>query len=87
METALDKFGRILIPKKMRRELGLNAGAVFEIEKADGAIRLQPVKVDAPVTDHDGVLVFCGTLAGELKDFVTGSRNERLRKAAGWTKP
>jgi len=33
METAIDRFGRIIIPKNVREEMGLEAGALILIEK------------------------------------------------------
>ena len=86
METALDKFGRVLIPKKVRTELGLEAGVVFEIKKTGHAIRLQPVPETAPLEDKDGVLVFKGTLADDPEEAVKEFRRERIRKAAGCSK-
>ncbi|MBW2333424.1 MAG: AbrB/MazE/SpoVT family DNA-binding domain-containing protein [Deltaproteobacteria bacterium] len=38
METTLDKFGRIVIPKRVRDDLGLKPGAVLQIEQAEQKI-------------------------------------------------
>ncbi|MBC6995844.1 hypothetical protein QWY85_17485 [Neolewinella lacunae] len=35
MKVTVDKFGRILIPKKLREAGGIEAGSVFEIEMDD----------------------------------------------------
>ena len=32
MEAVIDKFGRIVIPKKLRDDLGLRPGSVIKIE-------------------------------------------------------
>ena len=41
-----DKRGQIVIPKKIRLELGIDEGAAFWIYKTDDEIRLK--KVEAP---------------------------------------
>ena len=35
MQTTVDKFGRIIIPKKVRDHFGLKPGTPVEIEKID----------------------------------------------------
>jgi AbrB family looped-hinge helix DNA binding protein len=43
MEITLDRFGRIVIPKRLRDGLGLGPGAVLEIEeKNDDSLLLRP---------------------------------------------
>ena len=38
METILDRFGRVVIPKKVREDLGLEPGVVLKIKKVDALI-------------------------------------------------
>lgn len=39
----MDKFGRILIPKEIRKTLGIREGAELEIEIKDEKILIKPV--------------------------------------------
>ncbi len=43
--TTMDMNGRVTIPAKVRKEMGLKKGQMFKVEVVDGAIRLVPVKV------------------------------------------
>jgi AbrB family looped-hinge helix DNA binding protein len=80
METSIDKFGRVLIPKGVREEIGLEPGTVLEIEQADGKILLQIQGSEPKMVDKQGVLVFTGTASADLVDAVKNHRQERLRK-------
>ena len=48
MRTTIDKAGRIVVPKQMRDELGLEGGAQVEIALVDGRIEIEPAAT--PVT-------------------------------------
>ena len=67
MEAILDKFGRIVIPKQVRDDLGLSPGAVLRVEEAGEGIVLKPVPGQSPLIVEDGVLVFTGEVAGDLE--------------------
>jgi len=43
METTFDKFGRVVIPKGIRDNLGLRSGEGLEIEKSENEIILRPL--------------------------------------------
>ena len=47
METTLDRFGRIVIPKKVRKDFNLKPGAHLKIEETDDTIVLKPVSDEA----------------------------------------
>ena len=82
METTLDKFGRIVIPKRVRDDLGLKPGAVLQIEQADQKILMEPVNEGPRVVVKKGVLVFSGTATGNLVDAIRAHRRERLIEAS-----
>lgn len=42
METRLDKFGRVLIPKSFRKNLGLKPGVTLELEQSENEIIIRP---------------------------------------------
>jgi AbrB family looped-hinge helix DNA binding protein len=81
METTLDKFGRIVIPKRVRDDLGLKPGAVLEIKQADQRILMEPVNEGPHIVVKNGVSVFSGTATGDLVGAIQTHRQERLSKA------
>lgn len=44
MQTRIDKFGRVLIPKAIRKNLGLEPGETLQLEQSDKEIILKPKK-------------------------------------------
>lgn len=78
METTLDKFGRIVIPKRVRDDLGLKPGAALKIEQNDQRILMEPVNGEPHVVVKSGVLVFLGTETGDLVGAIHAHRQERL---------
>ena len=54
----LDKTGRIVLPKPMRRELELTPGDVLEAETSGDQITLRPVRGEAPLHKKHGIWVY-----------------------------
>ena len=79
METLLDKFGRIVIPKKIREDFNLKAGTPIRIEESEKAIILTPVHGEPSLHLKEGVLVFSGTPLENLGDALARHREERLK--------
>jgi AbrB family looped-hinge helix DNA binding protein len=74
----LDKAGRIVIPKPLRKELQLEAGDALEMESAGEQITLRPVRGTGPLTKERGVWVFH---AGQpLPASVTDEMLQRIRE-------
>jgi AbrB family looped-hinge helix DNA binding protein len=86
METTLDKFGRVLIPKEVRDDLGLKPGAVLEIEELEETILLKPKNDEPHVVLKDGVLVFSGAATGDVAGAIHTHREERLKKVTRRTR-
>ena len=86
METTLDKFGRIVIPKRVRDDLGLKPGAVLQIEQADQRILVEPVNEGPRVVVKNGVLVFSGTATGDIVGAIQVNRQERLTEVGSGIK-
>ena len=80
METTLDRFGRIVIPKDVRDDMGLEAGAVLQIEKEGEKIVLQPIQGEPQVMEKKGILVFTGTALGDVGAALHEPRKSRLKK-------
>ena len=79
-KTTLDRFGRVLIPKKVRAELGLSAGDALEIESRDDGIVIKPLQDEPQLVDKEGVLVFSGASTGDIVEAIRKHREERLDK-------
>ena len=78
MYTHVDRFGRVIIPKPVRSHLGLRAGSALEVEELAQEIRLRPVSEEPALTRKEGVLVFTGRAAGDLREALRRHRDERL---------
>ncbi|MBM4350637.1 MAG: AbrB/MazE/SpoVT family DNA-binding domain-containing protein [Deltaproteobacteria bacterium] len=82
METTIDKFGRVVIPKEIRVHLGLKSGEVLQIERLEDEVMLKPLREESPLHIKEGVLVFSGSATGNMKEAVRLHREEQLRKIA-----
>ena len=78
-ETIVDRFGRIVIPKKIRENFNLEAGTQVRFEESEQGIVLKPVHGEPNLHWKDGVLVFSGSALGELSDALDKHREQRAR--------
>lgn len=84
METNLDRFGRVVIPKAVRERLGIIPGQALEIDEGYDQIILRPVRPRADLEVREGVLVYSGgELEGEVGDVVKADRERRIAKLIG----
>ena len=84
MRTALDRFGRIVIPKEIRDAAGLVAGSEMEVVAGTDGIVLRTLDDDLMlVTSDDGVLVFVGVAQEYLAAVVRRHREARVASLAG----
>jgi AbrB family looped-hinge helix DNA binding protein len=93
MPATLDKFGRIVIPKRVRDDLGLEPGSVLKVEERGTDILLTPVSEnsEAALEWNGGVLVFTGEALEDLTNVVERDQEERLVHLTGlpeaWNQP
>lgn len=78
MQTTLDRFGRVLIPKKLRERLGLRPQDTLEVSVEDGKLTLQPLLTPPPLRRKGRVLVVESEAAGDLNQALGHLREERL---------
>ena len=78
METILDRFGRIVIPKKIREDFDLKVGTQIQIEENEKSIILTPVQGEPNLRMKDGVLVFSGVPLEDLGEALIKHRKDRL---------
>lgn len=84
MEATLDKFGRIIIPKKIRDDFNLRPGSPILIEKRKEEILLKPIEGEPTLTEKDGVLVFTGQALENLETKIEEFRNEQGQSLGGF---
>lgn len=82
-ETALDRFGRVVVPRSARAELGLEPGARFAVVVEGGEIRLKPIDGEPELVARGGVLVVRSPAEGDLRDALQRSRDERAARVTG----
>ncbi len=58
IRLTVDKAGRVVIPKPLRKELHLEPGDTLEMEAVGEQITLRPVRGTGPLTKEHGVWVF-----------------------------
>jgi len=80
MITTLDKFGRVIIPKRLREYLGINSETALNISEDNKRIVIELVKEKTPIVNRDGILVFTGKLEKKRSDLIRSDRNKRMRK-------
>ena len=85
MKTRVDRFGRVILPKDVRDDLGLSAGDALEIRETSEGILL--TRVSASDADSlrvvDGVLVFDGVAMADIAGTVKHDRDVRTKKLSG----
>jgi len=79
METTLDRFGRIVIPKEIRDDFNLKPGSQIRIEESDQVIILKPLEGEPNLHRKEGVLVFSGTPLGDLSEALEKHREDRAK--------
>jgi AbrB family looped-hinge helix DNA binding protein len=80
METTLDRFGRVIIPKGVRDRLGLEPGAVLEVHDTGGEILLRPHLAQPSLVKKGRVLVYTGKTGSATGDALRAVREGRLKK-------
>ncbi len=83
MKATLDRFGRVLIPKKIRERLGLQPEDVLELEVEDGRLVLLPQRTPPPLRRKGRVLVVGSKATGQQRDLIQALeqlREERLQE-------
>ena len=80
MLTKLDKFGRVIIPKRFRERLGINIKSTLNISEDGKRIVIEIVQEKEPVVNKNGILVFTGDLEDKKNDLIKSDRNRRMHK-------
>lgn len=86
MDVAIDRLGRMVVPKAVRERLGLTPGSRLELVVEDTGLRLSPRRGPARVEDRDGVAVLVhdavtAPAAEEVRAVIEEIRREPLQRA------
>ena len=79
MQTTIDRFGRIVLPKRVRDDFNLEPGSIIQIEESGQKIILKPIHGEPSLRLKQGILVFTGVPLGDLDNVVAKHREERLK--------
>ena len=78
MQLVVDKFGRVVLPKALREGHGLGPGERVDVEERPECLILRPAHQRSVVTHKDGLLVFSGSVEGDLTQTLARHRRERI---------
>ena len=85
MITHMDRFGRVLVPKRIRDAQGLKLGMDIEAVETPSGVLLRPPRREATLKREKGLLVHTGELLVDVDivEFIKRMREERSRKFMG----
>jgi AbrB family looped-hinge helix DNA binding protein len=56
MRTTIDRAGRLVVPKALRDELGLEPGLDLELAARDGRLEIEPATTPVTLVEEDGAV-------------------------------
>ena len=80
MLTNLDKFGRLIIPKKLRKKFGITTETTLNLDDDGNRIIIKPVRKEEPIIEKDGILVFTGKIHEDVDKLLESDRKSRINK-------
>jgi AbrB family looped-hinge helix DNA binding protein len=83
-KLTLDRAGRVLIPKTLRKELRLGPGDSLQLDSEGEEITLRPVRPKALLKKERGVWVYQGEAThASIPALIDNQREKRLRELMG----
>jgi AbrB family looped-hinge helix DNA binding protein len=79
IQIPIDRFGRVVLPKKLRERLNLQPGTELEVEETEDAILLKPISKKAKIINKGGVWVI-STGGPPITQEQVNETMERIRK-------
>lgn len=76
----MDRMGRVVLPKALRRHFGLKQGSFLELHVAEDQILLKAVREESPLLEENGLLVHEGLPLAGVEEAVETSRSARDRE-------
>lgn len=82
--SKVDDFGRVLIPKPIRDNVGFEPGTRLEVVEEAGNVILKPRDDEGHLEVRDGILVHVGgRITGDMTNIIEKVREERTRQILG----
>jgi len=79
--ATIDKAGRLVLPKRLRNQMRLEAGDDLLVESVGDTITLRPIRPQPALQKELGVGVYQGERAKEsITDLIDQAREERIRE-------
>jgi len=78
-KSTIDKFGRVVIPKRIRNNLGLYPNVELDIVEDMESITIHPISEEPLIVNKGGVLVVRAKLTESVEDFVGKDRRDRVK--------
>ena len=78
IETTIDAAGRIVVPKAVRQQAGLEPGMPLTVSLRDGRIEIEPAPRQVRIVDQGGLKIATPV---EASARLTGAEVERTRRA------
>jgi AbrB family looped-hinge helix DNA binding protein len=80
VKATIDAAGRLVIPKQIRREAGLQPGAVLDVRWQEGRIEIEPAPLAVDLVSTRGLLAAMPrTEVGDLRAELVGQTQSALR--------
>lgn len=80
----IEEFGRILLPKQVRDQLGLNIQDRLSLEVKDGQLILQPLSQEVLTDYEEGVLVVKSEFVDSIEITIDNIRDQRINELSSW---
>jgi len=84
MDVVVDKFGRILIPKQLRRQLGVEAGSRIDLNVKNGQLTGSVGEAEIKLVRRGRFLVVEGLPAIDFEEAIREARDERDLRNLTW---
>ena len=78
MKTTIDKYGRIVIPQSIRKQLGLSPGVEIDLIEENDVLIGKPVQKGGELILKEGVMVYTGTPLEDIEHVIDKERNSRI---------
>lgn len=85
LQITIDKFGRVVIPQKVREELGLSPGSKMEVAlETDDKVVLKVVHPEPVIKRINGIMVMEGPKTDfDIVEHMKKQREERIKHTSG----
>jgi len=80
MLVAIDRSGRLVMPKELRRRLHLEGGGTVSLREIEGGVEIRPVVTPVDLVWTDGLPVAVGQTEEALTDDVVRATLESGRR-------